>query len=145
MDSLTTLRLTFFCALLARCARDHTPVFQGPVGQLENDGGFADFMDQNAGNVVRLDVTISKAQFQGGTEREFDFLDLFDTCDDVLNSSEAPAAPRCSGTEFLLPKPGGRSLLVQENGHYRLRGRFRLSKKTGPLQGMFSMQLEPVP
>ncbi|WP_321471771.1 hypothetical protein [uncultured Paludibaculum sp.] len=140
------VRLSLFLAfaLLTGCSRGKIPEFKGRVGQLDNEGGFDDFLVHHAETVVRLDVTFPQTDFQGGSEKEFDFIDVFDACDEEMKPGDTPYAPRCSGTEYNVPKVGGRSALVLENGGYHLRGRFRVSKKTGPLQGLFAVQLQPV-
>ncbi|QOY88053.1 hypothetical protein [Paludibaculum fermentans] len=137
--------LSFLIAagMMSGCSSSKIPEFKGTVGQLDLDGGFSDFLEHHQEAVVRLDVVIPRSEFQGGSEKEFDFIDVFDTCDEVLKEGETPSAPRCQGTEYNLPKVQGRSVLVLDGGSYHLRGRFRVTKRTGPLQGMFSVQLQP--
>ncbi|MGC4048881.1 MAG: hypothetical protein QM757_05085 [Paludibaculum sp.] len=146
MDSRSALRLSLLAAvaLLSACSRGNAHEYKGIVEQLEVNSGFSDFVEHQEGSVVLLDVVIPKSEFQGGSEKEFDFFDVFDTCDEVLKEGETPSAPRCQGTEYNVPKLQGRSLLVLEGNSYRLRGRFLVSKRTGPLQGLFSVQLQPV-
>jgi hypothetical protein len=134
----------FAFLLLSACSHNKAREFKGTVGQLDLDSGFSDFLEHQEGAVVELDVVIPKSEFQGGTEKDFDFFDVFDTCDEVLKEGETPSVPRCQGTDYNVPKVQGRSALTQERGSYHLRGRFLVSKRTGPLQGLFSVQLQPV-
>jgi hypothetical protein len=120
--------------------RGEIPSFSAELAQLD-DGGLGEFLDDNAGETVFLDVTIPPGDFQGGQERDFAFFTIYEDCPEDLVENEKPNASKCEGTEYLLPK----HLLKLEGDDYRLSGYFRSGAKSGPLQGMFSVQLEPRP
>ncbi|HEU0122690.1 MAG TPA: hypothetical protein VFQ91_19315 [Bryobacteraceae bacterium] len=135
-------------ALLGGCSADKgtgVPVFRAKFKKNALDNDFGEFIDAHTGETVRLDLQWEGGAFQGGSERDFQFFVLFDSCSEELEKGERPAVGNCNGTEYNVPVDDGAVRLVETNGAWRLRGDFVPSEKTGPLQGLFAVQLEPVP
>ncbi len=126
---------------LAGCGPGGPPKFSGATGHLDHENGFLDFLDQNAGHLVQLDVSIPNAEFEGGEEAAFAFFVLFETCSEELTKDEKPSVANCQGTEIHVPK----AAVKREGNTWRLRGQFEPSEPTGPLQGMLAINLRPAP
>jgi hypothetical protein len=125
--------------LLAGCGGPaETPAFKARFikGGLDND--FGEFIDEHAGKKVKLDL-----QWAPGAEPDFGLFVLFETCAEPLEKGEAPSVGNCNGTEYNVPKVDGKTLLTEAGGAWRLRGEFTAGEKTGPLQGLFAVELEP--
>jgi len=118
--------------------RDGTSSFAVEIEQLD-DGGLGEFLEENAGETVYLDVSIPAGEFQGGQQRNFAFFTVYEDCPEDLDSNEKPNGSKCEGTEYLLPKQS----LTRQGEDYRVTGYFRPSEKLGPNQGMFSIKLDP--
>ncbi|MBX9602709.1 MAG: hypothetical protein K2X35_17025 [Bryobacteraceae bacterium] len=89
--------------------------FEGKVGPFGEDGGFADFLREQAGETVELDVTLESRQFSGAADR----LVLFEECD-VENAK--PDRRWCGGSEYRV-----RGAAIRREGPlWRLRGRFQV-------------------
>lgn len=133
--------------LLAGCGalQETTPSFRGKFVKGGLDSDFGDFVDANEGKAVRLDLQWEPGAFQGGTEKEFQFFVLFDSCAEPLEKGEGPAVGNCNGTEYNVPRLDGKALITQDGGRWRLRGVFTPGEKTGPQQGLFAVALEPAP
>ena len=116
------------------------PSFSAEIAQLD-DGGLSEFLDENVGETVYLDLTIPQKEFQGGQERDLAFFTVFDECPEDLNENEKPNQSKCEGAEYLLPK---QALKRNRNGDYKVTGNFHPSEKSGPNQGLFSVKLTPV-
>ena len=119
--------------------REGIPSFTVEVMQLD-DGGLSEFLEENAGEPVYLDVTIPAKEFQGGQEHDFAFFTVYEECPEDLNEGEKPSQAKCEGTQYLFPKQA----LKRDGGLYRLTGTFRPSEKSGPNQGLVSLKLDPV-
>ncbi len=120
---------------------DEIQSFASEVAQFD-DGGLGEFLDENAGVTVHLDITIPQKEFQGGQERDFAFFTVYDDCPEDLDEDEKPSQSKCEGTQYLLPK---QALKRDANQDYQVSGDFHVSEKSGPNQGLFSVKLTPVP
>jgi len=132
-------------AALAGCGGPaETPAFKARFTKGGLDNEFGEFTDEHAGKKVKLDLQWAPGAFQGGEESDFSDFVLFESCAEPLEKGEAPNVGNCSGTNYIVPKLEGKKALAQEGGVWRLRGEFTVGEKTGPLQGLFAVELEPV-
>jgi hypothetical protein len=118
--------------------RDGTSSFAVEIAQLD-DGGLSEFLEENVGETVYLDLSIPAGEFQGGQQRNFAFFTVYEDCPEDLDTNEKPNGSKCEGTEYILPKQS----LTRQGEDYRVTGYFRPSEKSGPNQGMFSVKLDP--
>jgi hypothetical protein len=137
--------LLLVCGGCSFVGKEDVPAFKARFknGGLDND--FGDFLDEHPGKKVMLDLQWERGAFHGGAEKEFQFFVLFESCAENLEKGEEPAVGNCNGTEYNVPKADGRAMLTEEGGVWRLRGVFQPGEKTGPLQGLFAVELEAVP
>ena len=119
---------------------EEIPVFANEIAQLD-DGGLAEFLEENANQTVYLDITIPQKEFEGGQEKDFAFFTVYDECPEDLRQGERPNRSKCDGTEYQVPK----NALVHNQDGYKLMGNFRPTEKAGPDQGLFSVKLTPQP
>lgn len=129
--------------LLAGCGAGEAPAFKAKFTKGGLDSDFGDFIDEHAGKKVKLDLQWDRGAFNGGAETEFQFFVLYESCSEPLEKGEQPSVGNCNGTEYNVPKVGGKSLITEGGGVWRLRGEFTPGEKTGPLQGLFAVELEP--
>ena len=130
---------------LAGCSSDtKAPAFQARFVAGGLDNGLGDFLDEHAGEPVRLDLQWAPGAWQGGTAEESQFFVLFESCAEKLEKGEKPEVGNCTGTEYSVPKQEGQPALVEANGGWRLRGVFEAAERTGPLRGLYAVTLEPV-
>ena len=120
--------------------REGIPSFTAEIVQLD-DGGLSEFLEENAGETVYLDITIPQKEFQGRQERDFAFFTVYEDCPEDLNEGEQPNQAKCEGTEYRLP----RRAMKHEGDRYKLTGTFRPNEKSGPNHGLFSVKLDPQP
>jgi len=118
--------------------RDEASSFAVEIEQLD-DGGLSEFLEENVGETVYLDVSIPAGEFQGGQQRNFAFFTVYEDCPEDLDANEKPNGSKCEGTEYILPKQS----LTRQGEDYRVTGYFRPGEKSGPNQGMFSVKLDP--
>lgn len=131
--------------LCAGCAsQDKAASFRAKFSAGGLDSDFAEFLDDHAGELVKLDLQWERGAFRGGTQDEFQYFVLFDSCAEKLEKGEKPEVGNCNGTEYNVPKQDGKALLTEEGGTWRLRGTFEPGERSGPLQGLYSMTLDPV-
>ena len=119
-------------------SRVETSSFAAEIAQLD-DGGLGEFLEENAGETVYLDISIPAGEFQGGQQRNFAFFTVYEDCPEDLDANEKPNGSKCEGTEYILP----RQSLTRQGEDYRVTGYFRPGEKSGPNQGMFSVKLDP--
>ena len=71
------------------------------------------------------------------------FFVLFESCEEKLENGEKPGIGNCSGTKYTVPKSGGKTLITESGGKWRLRGVYTPGDRTGPSQGLSDVELEP--
>lgn len=89
--------------------------FEGKVAPLGEDSGFAEFIREQAGETVDLDVRFESRHFTGTTDR----LVLYEDCD-VENAK--PDRGHCAGSEYRVRG----AAILREGRLLRLRGRFQV-------------------
>ena len=89
--------------------------FEGKVAPFGEDSGFADFLREQAGETVDLEVTLEPRHFTGTTDR----LVLFEECD--LENAK-PDRGHCGGSEYRVRG----AAILRESSLLRLRGRFQV-------------------
>lgn len=134
--------LAFTLLLMGLGCGKATPEFRAKFTKAGLDNDFAEFVDAHAGEKVKLDLQWERGAFNGGQEKEFQFFVLFESCAE-LEKGEQPSVGTCHGTEYNVPKRDGKPLLSEQNGTWRLRGEFEPGERTGPLQGLFAVELQP--
>jgi hypothetical protein len=138
-------RSWFVCGLLVTgvsCSNQGVPEFRAKFTRAGLDNDFAEFVDAHAGEKVRLDLQWERGAFNGRQEKDFQYFVLFESCAE-LEKGEQPTVGICHGTEYNVPKREGKALLSEEGGTWRLRGDFEPGERTGPLQGLFAVELAP--
>jgi hypothetical protein len=144
-----TILAAGLCAVLAGCSvggtggGDSRPSFKATFQKPEPNPELDDFLEAHGEEEVRLDLSWREGAFDGGEESGFQFFVLYEDCSEKLEAGEKPNVGSCAGTEYNIPKRGGKSYLVREGGGWRLRGVFTAGEKTGPKQGLFAVVLEP--
>jgi len=126
----------------AGCSSKGVPEFRAKFTKASLDNDFAEFIDAHSGEKVRLDLQWERGAFKGGQEKDFQFFVLFESCAE-LEKGEQPSVGTCHGAEYNVPKRDGKALLSEEGGLWRLRGEFEPGERTGSLQGLFAVELEP--
>ena len=134
--------LVFTLLLMGMGCSKAVPEFRAKFTKAGLDSDFAEFVDAHAGEKVRLDLQWERGAFNGGQEKEFQFFVLFESCAE-LEKGEQPSVGNCHGTEYNVPKRDGKALLSEHDGTWRLRGEFEPGERTGPLQGLFAVELQP--
>ncbi|MBI2687961.1 MAG: hypothetical protein HYX27_16760 [Acidobacteria bacterium] len=119
------------------------PSFKTKFAKAAVDSDFGDFIEEHAGEKVKLDLQWERGAFDGASEKDFQFFVLFESCGEALEKGEKPTIYNCSGTEYNVPKVEGKALITEDGGVFRLRGVFEPSERTGPLQGLFAVELAP--
>ena len=137
-------------SLLANgCSRsgtsDDIPEFRAKFAAAGLDNDFGEFIDTHAGEEVRLDIQWERGAFNGGAENASQFFVLFESCEEKLENGEKPGIGNCSGTKYTVPKSGGKTLITESGGKWRLRGVYTPGDRTGPSQGLSDVELEPAP
>lgn len=118
------------------------PEFRSKFTKAGLDNDFAEFVDAHAGEKVRLDLQWERGAFKGGSEKDFQFFVLFESCAE-LEKGEEPSVGICHGTEYNVPKRDGKAMISETGGAWRLRGDFEPGERTGPQQGLFAVELTP--
>jgi len=129
----------------AQASDEGRPFFLGQAGQLDAAKGFVDFIAAHEKEIVRLDVTIEEADFDGSLEGDTYFV-LWDECDE-LEPGEAPSSMKCSGWSYAFETPDPpvpESTLQLFRGAYRVEGYFAVVGCSGPHQGLMGCTLRPV-
>ncbi|HXR40558.1 MAG TPA: hypothetical protein VN776_15760 [Terracidiphilus sp.] len=119
--------------------------YSGTVGQLDDSGDFVEFINQHENQAVTLDLFLPSAGFDGGKDGGLEWFAIWDDCDE-LPEGQKPGGSLCTGYEYTIGKAAnGEPQIVQDGDYWRVRGRFRVVNAGGPLQGLMSMQLVPLP
>lgn len=127
----------------AAATPDASTVLRGDLGHFDRATSFLEALTANDMRIVRFDLRIAEADFDGSVEDGF-FV-LWEDCE-PLAADERPNSMKCSGWNINIeptaePKDGG---LFAQRGDYFLRGPFAVVGCDGPSQGMIGCTLRPL-
>lgn len=134
--------------------RTDVPRFVAYFGQLDPEASeLSEFIFDNRGRIVYLDIQIPEGEFQGAVEdyREGESgpdggFTLLETCAVDLAPNEEPAIDKCSGWHYVVQNTTEAAdyTFFLYRGTYRISGNFAVVSADGPHQGLMTAILKPL-
>jgi hypothetical protein len=129
---------------------NNIPTFEGEVGHYEMSQPFTDFIFENQGKVVLIDVYYTPADSDEfvivNNSFGVDYIHLWHECFEPLSPDESPSSYKCIGTSFSLDRSESQkdADFTYVRGSFRAQGYFAIRGCDGPYQGSMGCMLRPL-